>query len=199
MAESQTPIGDEEVTRWLQAAGAGAPEALDHLARAVYDQLHRVAAGHMRREDVGHTLQTTVLVHEAFLQLARRRDTQWVDRGHYFRVASRVMRQLLIDHSRARRRAKRDGGRPITLDSLPTPAVDEQIEALDDALTLLAREEPRAAQVVELRYFTGCSIEETAEALGQSTATVKRDWRYARAFLRRAMRDTPADATDDAP
>jgi RNA polymerase sigma factor (TIGR02999 family) len=191
MSDSPPAIRDDEVTRWLHAAGAGAPDALDHLARAVYDQLHRVAAGHMRREAIGHTLQTTVLVHEAFLQLARQREMAWVDRGHYYRVASRVMRQLLIDHTRRRHRAKRDGGRPVTLDSLPTPAIDEELLALDEALDLLARDDPRAAQVVELRYFTGLSIEEAAEALNQSTATVKRDWRYARAFLRRALRDAP--------
>lgn len=184
------------ITPLLQAWGGGDPAAGERLFRAVYAELHGQAARAMRRLPAGRTLQTTALVHEAYLRLADGRDLVWQGRGHFFGVAARAMRHVLVDHARARRAAKRGGGaRPVTLGALDVPdaasdgraigAID--LLALHEALDRLAALDAEQARLVELRYFGGLSIEETAEALGVSPATVKREWAIARAWLRREL------------
>lgn len=178
------------VTTALADLQRGDPGAADRLARLVYEELHGIAARALRREDAGHTLQPTELVTEAFMRLVGQREVSWQNRAHFYGVAARTLRRILIDHARARRAAKRDHGLRVTLDEsigdgAPAPNLD--LIALDDALNLLGSVAPRPAQVVELRFFGGLEIEQTAEALGISPATVKRDWTFARAFLLRHM------------
>lgn len=178
------------VTTALADLQRGAPGAADRLARLVYEELHGIAARALRREDAGHTLQPTELVSEAFMRLVDQREVSWQNRAHFYGVAARTLRRILIDHARARRAAKRDHGVRVTLDEsvgdgAPAPNLD--LIALDDALNQLGSVAPRPAQVVELRFFGGLEIEQTAEALGISPATVKRDWTFARAFLLRHM------------
>ena len=178
------------VTGLLQAWGAGDPSALDRLVPVVYDELHRQAQRYLRRENPGHTLQTTALVHEAYLRLVDQRDARWQNRAQFFGVAAQVMRRILVDHARRHRAAKRGGAvRPVPLEEGEVAAVGSDVDlvALDDALTRLADLDPQQARVVELRYFTGLGIEDTAEALGISPATVKRDWAMARAWLKRDL------------
>jgi len=189
LAMSATTLDEVEVTRLLQAAADGDPELLDRLARAVYGQLHRVAANALRHESDGHTLQTTVLVHEAFLRLTRQSDVSWQNRSQFYRLAAQTIRRLLIDHARRRRALKRQTPPPPdTLEHIEDP--DERLGKLGDALTELARHDARAAQVVELRFFGGLSMEEVSTTLDVSLSTAKRDWRYAQAFLRRALDGT---------
>jgi RNA polymerase sigma factor (TIGR02999 family) len=162
----------------------------------VYDELRRQAARYMRREPVGHTLQTTAVVHEAYLRLVEQDSARWQSRTHFFAVAAQLMRRILVDHARGRRAVKRGGaegrgaaGRlPLEVaEGVPheQPAVD--VLALDEALRRLAELDPKQSRVVELRYFAGLGIEETAEVLGVSPATVKREWSMARAWLRREL------------
>jgi RNA polymerase sigma factor (TIGR02999 family) len=168
----------------------GDRRALDEMLPLVYDELRRVAARYLQRERPGHTLQGTALVHEAYLRLIDQTQVKWQNRAHFLGVAAQMIRRILVDHARAKYSAKR-GGRAVTL------AVDDAIGArgpraadlvrLDDCLNELAQIDSRQARIVELRYFTGLSIEETAEALGISPATVRRDWTVARAWLFRAM------------
>ncbi|HEY7504342.1 MAG TPA: sigma-70 family RNA polymerase sigma factor [Gemmatimonadales bacterium] len=192
------PSRDRDVTTLLQAWGRGERAALDELLPLVYGELRRQAARRLRAQPEGHTLQATDLVHEAYLRLVDRggAGADWHDRSHFFAVAARAMRSILVDHARARRTAKRGGGAPaLTLgaadaasapaDQSSDPRVD--VEALDEALTRLAALDPRQARVVELRYFGGLSIGEAAEALGVSHATVEREWRTARLWLRREL------------
>ena len=192
---SRTPpsgVPAAEITSLLEAWGGGDAAAGERLFHAVYADLHAQAARAMRRLPSGHTLQTTALVHEAYLRLADRPGVVWHGRAHFFGVAARAMRHALIDHARARRAAKRGGGaRQITLSDTdaPDPAAAGataaiELLALHEALERLAALDPEQARLVELRYFGGLSIEETAEALGMSTATVKREWAIARAWLR---------------
>jgi RNA polymerase sigma factor (TIGR02999 family) len=190
----------DEITRLLHAVESGDPEATEALARAVYDQLHAVAAGQMRQEGADQTLQPTMLVHDAFLRLVDQRAVHWQSRSQFYQLAARVMRRILIDHARRRRAAKRAGGAQVPLDLLPAPEPIEEVAALEEALARLAVVDTRAAQVVELRYFAGLSIEETAEVMHQSLSTVKRDWRFARAWLRRELRadGSPPPHTPDA-
>jgi RNA polymerase sigma factor (TIGR02999 family) len=187
MAHAKTD--DAEVTRLLQAITSGEPELLDQLARAVYGQLHRLAANALRHEGAGHTLQTTVLVHEAFLRLARQSDVRWQNRSQFYRLAAQVIRRVLIDHARRRRAAKRRAPEGIVdvATAVDPFDADERLTRLDHALEELARHDARAAQVVELRFFGGLTMEAVAEALGLSPSTAKRDWRYAQAFLRRRL------------
>lgn len=176
----------EEVTRLLRAWRDGDAAALEALAPLVYAELRRLAEARMRRERPDHTLQATALVHEAFLRLTGSDAPAWEDRTHFFAVAARVMRRLLVDHARARGYAKRGGGvRRVSLDEAVELSEEpgEDLLALDAALTRLAALDPRQHQVVELRFFGGLSVEETAEVLGVSAVTVKRDWRAARAWL----------------
>jgi RNA polymerase sigma factor (TIGR02999 family) len=162
----------------------------------VYDELRRQAARYMRREPVGHTLQTTAVVHEAYLRLVEQDSARWQSRTHFFAVAAQLMRRILVDHARGRQAVKRGGaegrgaaGRlPLEVaEGVPDgqPAVD--VLALDEALRRLAELDPKQSRVVELRYFAGLGIEETAEVLGVSPATVKREWSTARAWLRREL------------
>jgi RNA polymerase sigma factor (TIGR02999 family) len=177
------------VTVLLEAARHGDSDALDRLSRMVHAELHRIAERHMQRERDDHTLQPTVLVHEAILRLTGSSRSDFNDRVHFFRAASQVMRRVLVDHARARQAAKRGGGLRVTLDEnfADRAAGDVDLLVLDEALTRLAAAEPRWAQVVELRFFTGLGIEETAETLDVSPATVKRDWQFARAWLAREL------------
>jgi RNA polymerase sigma factor (TIGR02999 family) len=173
------------VSQLLAAWAARDPRALDRLVPLVYDELRRLAHYHMTGEREGHTLQTTALVNEVYLRFAGIKGLQWRDRAHFFAMAGTLMRRVLVDYARRQNRGKRGGGVAVTsLDDhaiSATPAVD--IEALDEALQRLARVDPQQCRVVELRFFSGLSIEETAEALGISPATVKRDWTTAKAWL----------------
>jgi RNA polymerase sigma factor (TIGR02999 family) len=162
---------------------------LEQLLQVVYDELHTIAGRHLRRERPGHTLQPTALVHEAYLRLVGGNGLSAVDRVHFLRAASRAMRQALVDHARARGAVKRGGGLAVTLDEAiaghEAPIID--MLALDDALTRLGAAEPRWAQVVELKFFSGLDVPDIAHALGVSAATVKRDWQFARAWLAREL------------
>jgi RNA polymerase sigma factor (TIGR02999 family) len=175
----------DDLSGLLDQARAGKREALEALLPLVYDELHRVAAAHMRRERPGQTLQATALVHEAYLRLMREPNTRWANRAHFCAIAAGSMRQILVERARARRAVKRGGEwRRVTL----TDAVHEErggvdVEALDQALTRLAAMSPEQARLVEVRFFGGLTIEETAEALGVSPATVKRQWASARVWL----------------
>jgi RNA polymerase sigma factor (TIGR02999 family) len=182
-------------TALLQAWGRGDQRALDELAPLVQDQLRRLARRHMSREAAGHTLQTTALVNEVFVRLIDGKDVEWRDRAHFFAIAARMMRRILVDAARSRRYQKRGGGAPVvSLDEALTvsPERSRDIVALDEALDALAKVDARKSQVVELRYFGGLTVEETAAALDVSPDTVMRDWRLARGWLLRAL-------TDDAP
>lgn len=182
-----------DVTALLQAWGRGEQGAFDELLPLVYGELRRQAARQLRSQPSGHTLQATALVHEVYLRLVDRPNAEWQGRAHFFGVAARAMRSILVDHARARRAAKRGGRAPaLTLgaadavaDGAPGSEVD--VLALDEALTRLAELDLRQARVVELRYFGGSSIEETAQVLGISHATVEREWRTARLWLRREL------------
>jgi RNA polymerase sigma factor (TIGR02999 family) len=182
----------EQVTRLLAEASAGKREALEALLPLVYDELRRRAAAYMKHERPGQTLQATALVHEAYLRLMKEPNTRWQNRAHFCAIAANSMRQILVERARARGRVKRAGNQQrITLsDTLAAPeppdAVD--VEELDAALTRLAQLDAELARLVELRFFGGLSIEETAEVLGISAATVKRRWATARAWLKREMR-----------
>ena len=179
-----------DVTGLLQAWGGGDPAALDQLVPIVYDELHRQAQRYLRREAPGHTLQTTALVHEAYLRLVDQREARWQNRAQFFGVAAQAMRRILVDHARRHQAAKRGGSAvPVPLEEGEVAAAGSDVDlvALDDALTRLAALDPQQARVVELRYFTGLGIEETAEALGISPATVKREWAMARAWLKREL------------
>jgi RNA polymerase sigma-70 factor (ECF subfamily) len=178
------PEDKGEITDLLQALEAGSPEAVDRLIPLVYSELRVLASGYLRAERGDHTLQTTGLVHEAYLKLVDQRRTSWKNRKHFFGIAAQAMRRILVDYARRRRSAKRDAGRPITLDEELAGTRDEgDILGVDEALGRLAALDERQARIVELRYFAGLSIEETAEALEVSPATVKRDWLLARAWL----------------
>jgi RNA polymerase sigma factor (TIGR02999 family) len=180
-----------ELERLLSDARSGKAEALNALLPIVYGELRRVAAGYLRRERPGQTIQATALVHEAYLRLMRERHVTWQNRAHFCAIAANSMRQILVERARARRTAKRGGGaaRITLVDELvgvgPDQGVD--VEALHEALERLAALDPARARLVELRYFGGLTIEETAEALGLSPATVKRGWALARAWLAREL------------
>ena len=184
------PTPSLSVTQLLQAWGRGDATALDQLVPVVYDELRSQARRYLRRERPGHTLQTTGLVHEAYLRLVDQKQANWQNRAQFFGVAGQMMRRVLIDHARSKQAAKRGGSDvQVTLEDATAPAEERGVDVLDldDALTRLAALDPQQAKVVELRYFTGLSIEETAEVLGISPATVKREWAMARAWLRREL------------
>ena len=177
-------------TELLLAWGRGETTARDALVPLVQDELRKLARHYMARERAHHTLQPTALVNEAYMRLVQIHRVQWKDRAHFFAVAARVMRRILVDSARAHRSDKR--GRaiaPVPLDeaALPAAAVHADLVELDRALEAFSAEYPRQCEVVELRYFGGLSLDETAEALGISRDTVKRDWRFARLWLLRAM------------
>jgi RNA polymerase sigma factor (TIGR02999 family) len=174
-----------DVTRLLAAARDGERRALDQLYAVVYGELRGMAKARLRRERSGHTLQPTALVNEVYLRLDPARDS-WANRRHFFGAASQAMRRILVDHARRRLADKRGAGlERVTLADLDVeaPQVDVDVVALDDALKELQHDEPRLAEVVTLRVFAGMSIEQTADALELSPATVKRDWTFARAWL----------------
>ena len=177
---------DPDVTALLRQMSSGNGEGLDAIIPLVYRELRSIAHLHLRREDPGHTLNTTALVHEAYLRLVDVRRVEWRDRMHFFAMASRMMRRILINYARRRKQAKRGGGAvPLSLEEhdLPIEQHRDALLALDEALTRLEAVNERRCRVVECRFFAGLDIEETAEALGVSPGTVKRDWRLARVWL----------------
>lgn len=177
-----------EFTAWLAAWRQGDLQARDRLVDAVYPELRAIARRQLGGERSGHTLQATALVNEAYLRLSGLDRIEWRDRVHFVHMAARVMREVLVDHARRRAAAKRDGGERVSLTALEiagSGGVD--VQALDEALAALERLDPDRARIVELRYFGGLTIEETAEALGLSPATVKRHWQVARAWLFEAL------------
>jgi RNA polymerase sigma factor (TIGR02999 family) len=183
-------VSSGDVTRLLKRWGAGDPQAVGELLPLLYGELHRLAAVHMRRQPQDHTLQPTALVHEAYLKLAGKSGLSFADRAGFFGLAAKVMRQLLVDHARARNAAKRSGAAVrVTLDEeiAALPSRDVDFADLNAALEELGRLDERQAQVVELRFFAGLGIEETAAALNLSVATVKREWATARAWLYRKL------------
>ena len=178
------------VTELLRAWTAGEKAALDQLIPVVYDELRRQASRYLRRELPGHTLQTTGLVNEAYLRLVDQKNVQWQNRAHFFGISAQLMRRILVDHARAKHRAKRGGADlRVTLDEATAVARTREIDllALDEALNRLAKIDPQQSRVVELRFFSGLNVEETAEVLGVSAATVKRDWSVAKAWLHREI------------
>lgn len=180
----------QEVTQLLHELTHGDPGALDRLMPVVYDELRRIAHGQLRAERPEHTLNTTALVHEAYLRLVKIDRIEWQDRAHFYAIAARVMRRVLVDYARARKREKRGGGAmqvPLseTLDALAYQP--EDLLALEEALSRLEAQNLRQCRVVECRCFSGMSVEETAAALNASPATVKRDWAFARAWLNREL------------
>ncbi len=180
-----------EITRLLRAWGGGDRAALDQLAPLVYQELHRMAHRHMQREQSGHTLQTTALVNEAYLRLVDAKDIRWQDRAHFFAVSAQMMRRILVDAAKARLAGKRGGRSPhVNLDEAmdAVPERPGDLVALDEALDALAEMDPRKGRVVELRFFGGMSVEETAEVLGISPQSVMRDWKLAKAWLMREMK-----------
>ena len=188
-----TISSEPDVTELLLEWRRGDKAALDRLTPLVYDELRRIAHRYMRGERGGHTLETTALVNEAYLRLANQQRVEWQDRAHFFAVTAQVMRHVLIDHARRRHYAKRGGAaaRQLPLEEEHGMSHERAAEliALDDALDRLTRLDPRKGRVVELRYFGGLSLEETAEVLGVSVMTVRRDWRAARAWLYQALRN----------
>jgi len=190
--EQEVALGDstKPVTRLLQEWRGGDENALERLMPLVYDELRRLAKGYLRSERPDHTLQGTALVNEAYMRLVDM-DVTWQDRAHFFAVAARLMRRMLVDHARALRREKRGGGeRKLTLDEplVASPERAPDLLALDEALTRLAAQDERKSQVVELHFFGGMTYDETSEALGISPATVHRELRLAKAWLHRELR-----------
>ena len=193
---------EQEIQAALAALGRGAPEAMDRLMPLVYHELKRIAHRQLGGEARGHTLSTTAVVHEAYLRLAQQSGAPWVDRGHFFAIAARTMRRVLIEYARQHTAARRGGpGRSrVALEllehgessAISVPARAESLLALDEALEGLRRMDERLARVVECRFFAGLTEVETAEALGVSQRTVARDWQMARAWLHEALRDETA-------
>lgn len=180
-----------DISRLLRKWSDGDRAALEELLPLVYDELHQQAERYLRRERVGHTLQTTALIHEAYLRLIDQRDVRWQSRTHFFAIAAQMMRRVLIDYARAKHREKRGGDDVrLSLDKAYLVAANEDsvdLIALDQALHRLAELDEQQARVVELRYFGGLSLEETAEVLHISRATTARDWEVAKAWLRREL------------
>ncbi len=186
----------KQVTRLLADWNKGDLAAREALLPLVYAELRRLAASYLRRERPDHTLQPTALVHEAYLRLVEERRVDWKSRSHFFSVAAKLMRRILVDHARARAATKRGGGAlskvSLTDAVVMTKERPAELLALDEGLTRLASVDPQQGQVVELRVFAGLSVEETSQALGISQATVKRDWAVAKAWLSREIQRTVA-------
>ncbi len=194
-AEDPALEGSREVTEALIALRNRAPGAMDRLMPLVYEELRRVAHRHLGAEPKGHTLNTTALVHEAYLKLVDQSRTQWRDRAHFFAIASRAMRRILIDYARRHRALRRggEGGRPpqpVSLEDVELPVTQraDALVALDESLDRLAQLDERMARVVECRFFAGLTEAETAEALGVSQRTVAREWAVARGWLYNELR-----------
>src|SRR5215471_3563630 len=189
MADRKT-AGD--ITALLSQWRKGSPEAEEQLMTLVQAELRKLAAGYLRRERGGHTLQATAIVNEAYIRMMPQRGVAWANRAHFFGIAAKMMRRVLVDHARRRRAVKREGfaGDPITLSNVADPAGGENIDvlALHEALAELATLDDRQAEIVELRFFGGLKIDEVAEAVGVSPATVKRELTTATVWLRHKMR-----------
>jgi RNA polymerase sigma factor (TIGR02999 family) len=194
MGDIQT---SHDVTSLLIDWSKGDRRALEELMPLVYGELRRLAGAHLRRERPSNTLQGTVLVHEAFLRLVNQRGVNWRNRAHFFGIAAQMIRRILVDHARANHAAKRGAGN-VKLEIEDGMAVSSQKEldlvGLDDALNRLAAMDERQSRIVELRFFAGLSVEETAEVMGISTPTVKREWSSARAWLYREIQGKPRDS-----
>jgi RNA polymerase sigma factor (TIGR02999 family) len=185
-----TAVTNADITQLLRDLSQGRNEALDRLMPIVYEELRRISHRHLQNEQPGHTLSTTALVHETYVRLVNVEEVEWRDRAHFFAMAGRLMRRILIDHARTRKRQKRGG------DLVRVPlghALEVSVEradsllALDEALDRLEARNERQSQVVHCRFFAGLSVRETAEVLGTSAATVKRDWTFSRAWLSREL------------
>jgi RNA polymerase sigma-70 factor (ECF subfamily) len=180
----------QQITGLLIDWNNGSAEALEKLMPLVEVELRRIAANHMRRENPGHTLQTTALVNEAYLKLVDQREVRWQNRAHFFALSSQLMRRILLDHARAQKRGKR-GGDAVHVDledvAVITPEKSEDLIALDEALTRLAQFDPSKSKIVEMRFFGGLSVNEIAEVLGIAPVTVMLHWRLAKAWLRREI------------
>ena len=186
----QSPGMPGNITQLLQEWCEGSDEALERLMPIVYDELRRIAGSYMRKEPADHTLQPTALLNEAYLRLIDQRKTRWQNRAHFFAIASKLMRRILVDHAKRHQAEKRGGGlRTITLKEglVEDRRRELDLVALDDALTALTRRDERQSKLVELRFFGGLTIEETGEVLGVSPASVKRDWSLAKAWLYREL------------
>ncbi len=197
VARSEAPDTNlGEITRLLIRWSEGDQDALDPLMSAVYSELRQLAASYLRRESTGHTLQTSALIHEAFLRLVDQQQVRWRNRAHFFGIAAQAMRRILVDHARSHRYAKRGGGqRRLSLEEICELPVEQppELKALDGALRDLATIDPEQANIVEMRYFAGLTNEEIATILGQSTRTVTRRWRMARAWLYLQLTDGTRD------
>lgn len=180
----------QAVSRMLERASIGDRKALSQLVPIIYDELRKLARGYVARERQGQTLQATALVHEAYLRLLRDQDLRWENRAHFLAIAGRSMRQILVERARARQSQKRGGGRRATTlkdEALAGGERSVDLLALDEALKVLAALDPKQSEIVELRFFGGLTVEETAEVMGISPATVKRWWDLSRAWLRREL------------
>ena len=188
---------DGDVSALLRAWSDGDQSAMQALTPIVYDELHRLARHYMRRERPGHSLQATALVNEAYMRLADYTRMQWQDRAHFFAVSAQVMRRILVEHARRHNVKRGRGVQHVSLDDVVVvasgPKADTDLVALDQALVGLARIDPRKAQIVEMRFFGGLTVEEIGEVLSVSTGTIKRDWRAAKAWLYRELSDEPDD------
>lgn len=194
----ETRCSPDEITEMLRAWGGGDREALEALVPRVYDELHRQAHRYLRGERHNHTLQTSALINEAYIHLAGQRDVQWQNRTHFFGIAASIMRRILVDYARTQQRVKRGGNdQALPLDvalSVVAEMTNEQTKIdlilLNSALDKLSEIDERQARIVELRYFSGLTLEETARVLDVSEMTVKRDWNVAKAWLRREITST---------
>jgi RNA polymerase sigma-70 factor (ECF subfamily) len=185
------PEAGGDVTRLLGQLRAGNQDVADQLVPLIYDELRRIAGAQMRRERPGHTLQATAVVHEAYMRLAGEQEIQWQSRAHFFATAARTMRRVLLDYARQRHAGRRggEGARKVDIDAELLVADDrlEDVVALDEILTRLSEMDPDQGRIVELRFFGGLNVEETAEVMGISPRTVKREWKLARAWLDREL------------
>ncbi len=185
------PDADSDVTALLVKLRAGNRDVAGQLVPLIYDELRRIAGAQMRRERAGHTLQATAVVHEAYMRLAGEREIQWQNRAHFFAIAARAMRQVLLDYARQRHAGKRggEGAQKVEIDVglLAGENRIEDIVALDQVVTRLSELDRQQGRIVELRFFAGLSVEETAEVMGISDTTVKREWRLAKAWLHREL------------
>jgi RNA polymerase sigma factor (TIGR02999 family) len=188
---SQSDNSSPDITEMLRDWSDGKRDALDNLMPLVYGELRRQAARYLRRERPDHTLQTTALIHEAYIKLIDQKDVQWQNRAHFFAIAAQAMRRILVDYARTKHREKRGGdAAKLSLEEATMIAVEEKsvdLMALDEALTRLAEIDERKSRIVELRYFSGLSVRETAEVLGVSPKTIESDWTMAKAWLHREL------------
>jgi RNA polymerase sigma-70 factor (ECF subfamily) len=196
-AAMPSELGAKDISKLLRAWSDGDQSALDGLTPIVYDELRRLAHRYMKRERPGHTLQTTALVNDAYMRLVEYKRMKWQNRAHFFAVSAQVMRRILVDHAR-RHNVKRGAGVPhVSLEQVAVVGGDRPADlvALDDALNALARIDPRKVQIIEMRFFGGLSVEDTAEVLNVSPATVRRDWSIAKFWLYRELGGGTGDGT----